>query len=173
MRHREAGLTLIELAVVVLIMGLVVAVVFPTLSSGVLGRTRFSSSVGRIASVITYARNQAACKRLVYLFHIDIDHGEYWVTAGESTDDSGEKKPALADLCGRLPDGVRFQDVEVAGSVPADHGVVVLRFRPEGWADPATIRMAGPGGVARSVVITAPCGLVETSESRYDADYGR
>ena len=166
MRHSEHGFTLIELAVVIMILGLAAAVVFPRLNAGALTRGELRSSVARIAAIATHARNRAACTRRMHVLHLDKKSGEYWVS-DQASDAGHTAAPAGSPtLRGRLPTGVRFQDIEMADHSPLPEEIIRLRFSPEGWADPAVVHVMGQDGDVAGLAITGLCGRVETYDSQ-------
>lgn len=163
MRRCQRGFTLIELAVVIVILGLVAALVFPRLNAGALGRGKLRNSVARIAATATYARNRAACTRRMHVLHLDPNSGEYWVSDQASETDRSAAPGGGRELRGRLPAGVRFKDIQTAGRSRLLEEIVRLRFGLEGWADPAVVRVAGDDRDVATLTITGLCGRVETA----------
>jgi len=160
MGRRCRGFTLIELALVILILGLAAMVVFPRLGGGALLRQQLRSSVARLVAVASHARDRAVCTRRMHVLHLDAEEGTYWVTeTGPETDPPDE--PPRRPLQGRLPDGVRFQAIEMPGDKSASEGTVKVRFSPEGWADAADIYLVGEDGEMRGMSIAGLSGRVE------------
>ena len=184
MRRSRHGFTLVELAVVIVILGLAAAVVFPRLNAGAPARGELRTSVARIAAIATHARNRAACTRRIHVLHLDTKSGEYWVSdlsrASRSNDQvSGVfRHTAAVAVChaqaslgraiirGCLPSGARFEEIEMVDQSPLPEAIVRLRFSPEGWADPAVIHVMGQDGDVAGLAITGLCGRVETYDSR-------
>ena len=168
-RQYNSAFTLIELAVVILILGFAMAVIFPRLNSGALERARLASNITKIASIATYARNRAASTRFTHMLHLDIEQGEYWVTAQTP---AGQEVPITRGLTlrGRLADGVQFRDVQISGKSTPLRKVATLRFSPEGWADPAVVHIDGPGGETGTIIIAELSGRVETYDSHVEVD---
>ena len=166
MRRSKHGFTLIELVVVIMILGLAAAVLFPRLNAGALARGRLRNSVARIAAIATHARNRAACTRRIHVLHLDTKSGEYWVSdqvSGAGHTAAPASGPALR---GCLPSGARFEEIEMVDQSPLPEAIVRLRFSPEGWADPAVIHVMGQDGDVAGLAITGLCGRVETYDSR-------
>jgi prepilin-type N-terminal cleavage/methylation domain-containing protein len=163
MRCRRAGFTLIELAVVLLILAISVTVVFPKFDSALLGQVRLRNSAKRIASVVEYAGQRAAYAQLTHLLHIDTEQGTYWVTARKP---DGQVVPITDGLSlkGRLPEGVRFANIELPGTKAFSRDVITIEFDPQGWADPATIYVACDAGKTIAIVIDELSGQVRTCE---------
>ena len=163
MRWRRDGFTLIELAVVLLIIAACVTVVFPKFSVGFLDQQRFRNSVSRIASVAEYAHQRAVCTQLTHLLHFDIEKGKYWVTAQTS---DGKVVP-IADglnLMGRLPEGVQFSGIEFQDMRTDSKNIVTIEFSPQGWIEPVTIYVDSSEGRKMSIVMNEMLGYVETLE---------
>ena len=163
MRRQQDGFTLIELAVVLLIIAACVTIVFPKFSVGFLDRQRLRSSVSRIASVAEYAHQRAVCTHVTHLLHFDIEKGEYWVTAQTS---DGKVIPILdgLNLKGRLPEGAQFSGIEFRGTRTDSEDVITIEFSPQGWIEPVTVYIASSKGRKMSVVMNEMLGNVETFE---------
>ena len=70
--RRAAGVTLLELLIVLMIMAFVTAIVVPTLGGGV-STADLKSATREVASGLRYARDQAIAKRTESLLVIDLD----------------------------------------------------------------------------------------------------
>ena len=163
MRWYRNGVTLIELAIVLLIIAVLVTVVFPKFHTGLLDGARFRSSVNRIASVAEYAHQRAACAQLTHSLHLDVEKGTYWVTS-ETSDGQTVLVADGISLKGRLPEGVRFGGVEFPGINSFSQDAVTIKFSPQGWAEPAKIYVVSSQGETMSIVIDELSGHVETCE---------
>ena len=82
---REAGVTLLELLVVVALASVLLAVVFPSVGAG-LRTLEVRSAAQRLAASARYARDQAVHRQRFYELEIDAEAGTVTVTdfAGES-----------------------------------------------------------------------------------------
>ncbi len=163
MQCRQGGFTLVELAVILLIIAACVTVVFPKFSNGLLEQQRFRSSVSKIASIAEYARQRAVSTHLTHLLHFNIEQGTYWVTA--HTPD-GKLMPMTdgLNLKGRLPEDIRFSGIDFP-DIRTDSGdVVTIEFSPQGWIEPATVYVASLEGRKMSIVMHEMLGYVETLE---------
>lgn len=87
---KQSGFTLLELSLVVLVMGVIMAIVGPRmlpaiLFSGLDGSARHLTGYGR--SLLAYC----AIEQQMVTFHVDLDNGEYWterwVLEDETVDD--------------------------------------------------------------------------------------
>jgi len=161
MPRRGNGFTLIELAVVLLIIAIAVTLVFPRFGSGIVERARLRSSANRIASVAEYAHQRAACARLTHLLHLDTANGTYWIT-GQTTDGQTASITDDFGLKGRLGESVRFAGVELRDMDANSDDILTIRFSPQGWADPATVQLISSTGETLSVIIDELSGQVQT-----------
>ena len=163
MRTYRVGFTLIELAVILLIVAACVAVVFPKFSVGFLDQQRLQSSVNKIASIAEYAHQRAVCAQVTHLLHLDTEKGRYWITAQTSE----SKVMPIADgfsLRGQLPEGVQFAGVEFRDMRTGSKDTVTIEFSPQGWIEPVTIYVASSEGRKMSVVTNEMSGCIETLE---------
>ncbi|MDP2688991.1 MAG: prepilin-type N-terminal cleavage/methylation domain-containing protein, partial [Deltaproteobacteria bacterium] len=67
------GLTLIELAVVILIIGVVMAIVFPKLMG--LGQSRLKGDSGKVSTLLGYINEAAITKKVYYRVWFDLGQG--------------------------------------------------------------------------------------------------
>jgi prepilin-type N-terminal cleavage/methylation domain-containing protein len=140
-RHpTNAGFTLLELVIVVLIMGLTLAVSYPALSRG--SASIHLRGVGRdILSTFRYAREKAITEQ----------RGIQLVASREKqnlilSDEFGEGNRIYA-----LPGDVSIQRLSLAGRVIIE-GPLVIRFSPNGSSDDAEILVQSNSGAALRIV---------------------
>src|SRR5579864_7937845 len=75
--RNAAGFTLLELAVVMMIMGLVIMLAVPYLGS--LGNAQLKSETRRLASRANYLYEEAAAQKVMLRLVFDLDHNGYFV----------------------------------------------------------------------------------------------
>lgn len=163
MQWRQGGFTLVELAVIILIIAACVTVVFPKFSNGLLDQQRLRSSVSKIASIAEYARQRAVSTHFTHLLHFNIEQGTYWVTALMP---DGKLMPMTdgLNLKGRLPEDIRFSGIDFP-DIRTDSGdVATIEFSPQGWIEPVTVYVASSKGRKMSIVMHEMLGYVETLE---------
>jgi len=161
MRRRPNAFTLIELTIVLLIIGISVAIVFPKLAAGFVQRTQLRSSVNRLAAIAEYAHQQAACTRRTHVLCLDPEKGAYWV-ASQTSDEQVVPTVDASSLKGRLPEAVQLVRVNLRGEDTGSQGVVAIRFSPQGWADRATIDLTCSTGETMRLVIDELSAHIET-----------
>ena len=167
------GYTLIELAVVILIIGILFMAAAPRLAPFLTG-TRLESSARQLATLCRYVNAQAVLGKVYLALHIDIDTGDYWVTTftmGETTsllrgNEDVQEVEVTSDLMHRrrLPYAVRFQDVQLSEMGSADRGIVDVDFTPVGAAQGILIHLASDDGSELTVFfdhLTGTSGVLE------------
>ncbi|MBN1975469.1 MAG: type II secretion system protein [Sedimentisphaerales bacterium] len=157
-RHIKA-FTLIELTIVLLIIAVSITVVIPRFTSSSDPRALLLSNIKRIASITEYAYQQAACTGLTHFLNIDCEKGTYWIT-NQGLKERDRQAIDRLKLKGRLPDGVKFEQVKMQDIIVYD--IAAIRLNPQGWADPAEIIMTCSTGEVMSIVIDEFSGQIQT-----------
>ncbi len=152
--------TLIELTMVLLIIALAMTIVFPKFSMGTTPHSQLRASANRIAGIMEYAQQQAACTHLMHILNIDRQKGTYWITNQNS---GGTNIPAVTSLKlnGRLPEGITFANVKLQGININLQDTAGIRFSPQGWADPAEILVTCTTGETIDIIIDEFSGQIE------------
>ena len=144
------GFTLIELTMVILIMGILLAFSIPRL--GHLTGRNLSLSCRRLSATVTYLLHRATVKRTIYRLNYNLKTGEYWVTYRDEnlefvTDPSGPARKA------KLPRDVSFEDIALVGRGIFTEGEVQTHFFPKGWVDETFVHIKDARGRQASVHI--------------------
>lgn len=126
----SAGFSLLEMIVVLAIAGLIAAVVLPSLP-GALESARLRGSAGEVRATFTLARTLAVSEARNRSVAFDLERGEYGI--------DGDARKGL------LPEGIRLLAVRL-GDGAAEHGIVRVRFYPDGSADEAEVALSSSGG---------------------------
>lgn len=138
----QRGFTLIELAVVVLLIGLFSALVMPRLPW--VGEDALKASARRLAGVIKYYYNEAVLTKTRYRLVFNLDEQSFgvvhWAEDGTLTpvDGSGRQQQLRGDA--------RFRDVELLGRGSSNRGEVTAEIQPSGWIDPTVIHLTRDNG---------------------------
>jgi general secretion pathway protein H len=132
MRRRAAGVTLMEMLVVMALASILLAIVFPAVGSG-LGTLELRSAATRLAAAARYARDQAVYRQGIYELQLDSARG---VVAVE--DFGGGQSQRF-----ELPSSVHIADVspQEEGTGPA---VRRFFFYPDGAAQQFQVILANP-----------------------------
>lgn len=120
-RLRAEGFTLVELALVIAILGILAWVAYPKVA--VIGDIRLDAAARRVASDLRYAQNRAIGTRTVHGLHFEPSAGRYTVyapTPGTPLPDPGDRARALRVV---FDQKIEYRGVEITsasfGATPA------------------------------------------------------
>jgi len=136
----DRGFTLLELLVVMLVVALVLAVSYPSLSRGAQS-LHLRATARDILNSFRYAREKAVTEQTGMMVTLDRENQEL----------------VLSDLLGdgmrsyRLPHDVKIQRMALAGAEVV-RGPLVVRFLPNGGADSAEVLLQSEGGAMLRIV---------------------
>lgn len=149
----ELGFTLLELAVVLLIIGLIMAVAMPRF--GAFQGAELRTESRRLAARSHYLYEEAGAQKVLLRLNLDLNHGSYFVTRldpfGIRPAFTPEK--GLAGGVVRLPADIRLRDVWVEGAGLFRSGIVGFEFYPSGTADAAVIHLLNRNGDVMTIGI--------------------
>ncbi len=154
------GFTLLEIAIVIFIMGLMLTLVMPYL--GGFRQAALRSQARRLAGRATFLYDQAAGHKLVLRLTFDIDHNVYAVA---SLDPYALQPVFLPDRSptGRpvaLPAAIRIRDVTVEGVGTFNRGLVSTNFYPEGYVDATVVHLEDASGHVMTLIFNPLTGKV-------------
>ena len=140
------GFTLLELAVVIFIMGLMLTLALPYL--GGFREAALKSQARRLAGRATYMFDEATGHKLVLRLIFDIDNNGYAAAQLDpfavqpvfAPDNSLSGKPVI------LPAAIRIRDVTVEGVGTVNRGTVAVNFYPEGYVDATVVHLEDASG---------------------------
>jgi general secretion pathway protein H len=152
-RSSERGFTLLELALVLLVLAIAASMLVPRLRD--IDRVRLEAGADRLATTTRFLYEEAAFRQRPMRLHLDLDHHEYWVTVLDLEGDTPEFVVDETPLArpAALPDGVAFRDVVLPALGLVEAGEVFGEFHPEGWADPLVIHLRGRRGGEATIAI--------------------
>ena len=136
--------SLLELLLVIAILGMLAAVVLPSLP-GALESARLRGSAWEVRATLTLARTLAVSESRSRAVAFDLGRGEYGI-------DGDSRKWAL-------PEGIRVAALR-RGDAAAEHGVLRVRFYPDGSADEAEVALSSSGGWTLRVRVDPLTGIV-------------
>jgi prepilin-type N-terminal cleavage/methylation domain-containing protein len=140
------GFTLLELAVVIFIMGLMLSLVMPYL--GGFRQAELRSQARRLAGRATYMFDEATGHKLVLRLIFDMDNNGYAAAQLDpyspqpvfAPDNSASGRPVM------MPAAVRIRDVTIEGIGTVSRGVVATNFYPEGYMDATVVHLIDESG---------------------------
>jgi len=158
---QSKGFTLIELAVVVAILGVMIALVAPML--GELGEANLKRSARHLTGMVRFLHEESQAKKTVYRLRFDIQDGRYWSEAlTQTTEKAGEFRKATSVIGGEgsLSGQTTFRDIK-AGSHPEEPYIL---FTPDGWVENAVIHLRDGSDRDFSLLVKPLTGNTELRE---------
>jgi type II secretion system protein H len=137
------GFTLIELAVVIAILGVMIALVAPML--GELGEANLKRSARHLTGMIRFLHEESQAKKFEYRLRFDIQDGRYWAESPRSVSENTvefQKTTSVIGGEGSLFGQTTFRDVK-AGSHPEEPYIL---FTPDGWVESTIIHLRDGSG---------------------------
>ena len=128
------GFTLIELVVVLILIGISVALVAPTISHS-LERAQFQKDVRSVSAMLRLARSQAIAHKVPYTLSIDIDKRRVWIDTTQQQNTKSTKRITRSSLSHTDTLRVNAQNREKTS------GIGTLVFYPNGSSGGGTIQM--------------------------------
>ncbi|MFB3926694.1 MAG: Tfp pilus assembly protein FimT/FimU [Syntrophales bacterium] len=134
----NGGYTLIELAVVLLLIGVTLVVTVPRVRD-TFSSDRLKAAARQLIGNGREMRNDAVREQVDYVLLLDIDHGRFWKYSTAMTPEMMEemKKKAVD-----FPSGVKIADVYLYGQEKISTGEVALKFYRKGYVQPAVVHLA-------------------------------
>lgn len=161
-RKTEKGFTLLELAVVASLAALVVVLALPRLQ-GFLSPDMDRDVRGELENLLTAVRQEAALGRVPMAVLFDLRESTYR-SAIVGPDGSPDLQNDPVSLLGRLPKGVRFQDISTPRQEQVRQGQCIVVAWPTGWIDPATIHLLDEADRSYTMLIEPLSGMVRLEE---------
>src|SRR5216684_2180379 len=166
--RNSGGFTLLELAVVMMIMGLVIMLAIPYL--GGLGNAQLKSEARRLASRANYLYQEAAAQKVMLRLVFDLDGNGYFVMRLDplATKPAVVRESGPAGVRALMPPGVRIRDVWVEGNGALRKGSISCQFYPTGYVDATVVHMTDARGVVYTLSISPTSGQVAITNKDLD-----
>ena len=157
------GFTLLELAVVMFVMGLVMMIAIPYL--GGLKGSELRSEVRRLASHANYLCEEAGAQKVLIRLFFDLNNNCYYAQRLDpfAAQPKFTREQGLAGETVNLPPGVRLRDVWVEGAGTVSRGIAVTQFYPGGYVDATVVHLVDDRGEVFTVGIDPNSGHVAIS----------
>jgi prepilin-type N-terminal cleavage/methylation domain-containing protein len=165
---RAGGFTLLELAVVLFIIGLVMTIAMPYF--GGLQGALLRSEARRLASRANYLYQEAGAQKVLLRITFDLDRNAYSISRLDpfaiNPAFMPERGPAGVRVT--LPTGVLLRDVWVEGAGIFRRGVVSSQFYPGGSVDATVVHLADEKGTVLTLAINSFSGRVAIVRGNFD-----
>ena len=167
------GFTLLELALVMFLIGLVLSISMPRLGN-FLFKTDLKSVARSLKSVVYLMRSKSISTNTYTILHFDLDQNLYWGTAeskAKQPNDTPEETSVVSPI--KLPLGIRFVDAGNINSVKKTFGVLTSAFNPKGMFEETVLHMADKDENVMTVIINAFTGSFMIYDEYVDVEYGK
>jgi len=132
------GFTLIEIAVVILLISIMLLVALPRLpDSPLTDQTRKTKRW--VILKVQDLKERAVRDQKTYSLHVGIDSRRLWITSDDMSDESKEKAEKKAF---KLDEDLKVLDVEYPGDEKIESGRADILFYAKGYSDRAIIHMS-------------------------------
>ncbi len=177
-RRREAGFTLVELVVVIVLIGLM-AMVTVTKLDFLVPKYRLRGAAREVGSVLGLGKAHAASSGKDVYFEVDLSHGEYWLLApfpkqevGDdvNTDVSARPLEYQAIFQRSLPDGVQFTDVVLGDKDKTTEGRSRARLSALGSSSHLILNLRNDEGKESSLKMNGFTGVISYADGRQEAE---
>ena len=154
------GFTLLEIAVVIFIMGLIMTLAIPYL--GGFHGAQLKSEARRLAGRANYLYDEASTQKVIYRMTFDLDHNGYYVTRMDPYGPVPKFLPYRGTWGDEvvMPPGLILRDVSVEGIGGAKAGSISCQFYPEGYVDATVIHLASVSGQVMTLSLNPLTGNV-------------
>ncbi|HKV56616.1 MAG TPA: prepilin-type N-terminal cleavage/methylation domain-containing protein [Candidatus Binataceae bacterium] len=148
-----AGFTLLELAVVLFIIGLILLIAMPYFGS--FQGAELRSEAHRLATRAHYLYGEAGAQKVLLRLNIDLNNNTYFVTRLDPFALKPAALPEKGPAGGRvtMPADIRLRDVWVQGGGLFRRGIPSCQFYPSGLADAAVIHLMDRRGEVMTIGI--------------------
>lgn len=141
-RAGQSGFTLLELGLVLLIIGVMLAIVVPRF--GDRGHAELLSTARKLASAFRYVRQEAVFNGRPYRLMFDMENQQVYVDVGDNTGLEDSFSHDIDNAVGkiRLQEPIAITDVNlpfIAGKVA--EGTVWTTFYPDGFVDVTVVHI--------------------------------
>jgi type II secretory pathway pseudopilin PulG len=139
----DAGFTLIEIGLVLLIISVVVALVVPRFRDQ--SHAELISQTRKLATTFRFLQEEAILNGRVYRLNIDLDQQRYFITSADDVGELGGGFRAETGILARdvaLPASLQIADVDVPMvSGKLYEGVAFTHFYPDGSVDATVVHL--------------------------------
>jgi general secretion pathway protein H len=163
--RQSGGFTLIELAMVIIVLGIMISLVIPTL--GELTGSNLKRSARHLTGMIRFLRDEAEATKTIYRLRFDVPGGHYWAEVLAQTSERTvefKRVPSAISTEGSLSGNTSFKSVR-AGSHPDDPSIL---FTPDGWVEKTFIHLRDGNAKDFTLIVRPLSGDTELHEGEVE-----
>ena len=139
----QAGFTLIEIGLVLLIISVVLTLVVPRFRDQ--SHAELISQARKLAATFRFLQQEAILNGRVYRLNFDLDQQRYFVTSAEADDEAADFQHESGGILARdvtLPANLQIADINVPlVSGKQYEGVAFTHFYPDGYVDATVVHL--------------------------------
>lgn len=160
MLQDSKGYTFVELTVVIVLIGLMLAIAFPRFRSALL-TDNLKGSARRMIGMIRSLRDDAMRNQKVYDLRFDLDANRFWIDSPDMTE---EEKMSVREKASPFPSDVHILDVWFREEGKKVAGDVGIRFNKKGYVQPSVIHMGSDDGRKFTLILSPFLRRIEVLE---------
>lgn len=164
LRFRSAGYTVIELMIVLVILGLLLATTVVNLD-GISPRYRLRGAARELGSTINWARSLSGGTGRTYTLHYDLDNRAYWIIEPPGPEDDPDlpldERPRLPR--NELPLAVEFDNLVLGDNRRVRDGTVDIEMDPLGHGGSHIVHLKNTEGGFLCLKFSSMLGFVDYS----------
>ena len=160
MPRDSKGYTFIELTVVVVLIGMMIALTVPRFRYALL-TDDLKAATRKLVGIIKATRSEAIREQQSLILQFDLESNRFWL---ESEGMNEEERLISREKAFSLPEGVRFRDVWLKGQGKKMGGETAIRFHKKGYVQPAVIHLGSEDGREFTLALSPFLGRVQILE---------
>ncbi len=160
------GFTLVELAIVLFIIGIISGLAIPRLRD--VSAAELTATAQRLSHTVRYVYEESAMRGTVVALAFDLDRQAYWVSKLDPSTGQFVEDTSLLSRRVELPPDVRIADVVLPTVGKVYQGLAPTHFYPEGYADRTVVHLMDRKGHALTLRIDPVRGWGEVLEGYKD-----
>jgi prepilin-type N-terminal cleavage/methylation domain-containing protein len=170
-RAGQAGFTLIEIGVVLLVIGIVIGMVVPRFRDN--SHAELVAASRKLALTFRFLRHEAILNGRTYRLNYDIDQQRYWITSADEIDGEAafQREDGLLarDVVLTPPVGISDIVLPLVGG-KLQEGFAYTHFYPDGYVDLTVVHLDN-GREAYTLWVDSLTGRVHVTAGYQDFDF--
>ncbi|MBW1691928.1 MAG: prepilin-type N-terminal cleavage/methylation domain-containing protein [Deltaproteobacteria bacterium] len=164
--EKRRGYTLIELTVVIVLIGMMLAIAIPRIRYSLL-TDNLKSVTRRMIGIVKEIRNDAVREQKAYFLYLDLASNKVWV---ESQGMGQEERAMTRQRAFTFPEDVRIMDVWREEHGKQVDGEVVIRFTKKGYVEHTAIHLGAEDGREFTLILSPFLGTIKGYDRYVDIE---